>query len=53
MAMVTKKDKSIRLKKRNEISALEHRTIVKLEEYRKAYEKEQLIGRIKLLCECL
>ena len=49
MTMVTEEDKKIRLRKRNEISALEHRTIEKLEEYRIAYEKEQLIDRIRLL----
>ena len=43
----TQEQSDLRLRKRNEISALESRTCKKLEDYEQAFEKVELLGKIQ------
>ena len=43
----THDERKFRLRKRNEISALESRTCKKLEDYEQAFEKVELLGKIQ------
>ena len=49
----TQEQSDLRLRKRNEISALESRTCKKLEEYERAFEKVELLGKIQKVIDSL